>query len=60
MEVATMTDAQELMLAISFGCSIGFLIGNVVSIISILVSDFRYKRKQCKELEAAKLENTEA
>lgn len=55
-----MTDSQELMLAISFGCSIGFLIGNVVSVISILVSDFRYKRKQRKELETTKQANTEA
>lgn len=50
-----MTNAQEMMLTICFGCCIGAFIGNLISIISFIFSDIKAKRrKHKKDNESAK------
>lgn len=55
-----MTEYQELMLSVCFGSIVGYTIGGLISLISISISDWKYKRryrKAEKEL-AEKLKET--
>lgn len=44
-----MTNIQEMMLAICFGCCIGAFIGNLINIISFIISDIKAKRRKHKK-----------
>lgn len=51
-----MTNAQEMMLAICFGCCIGAFVGNLISIISFIFSDIKAKRRKSqKDKESEKM-----
>lgn len=43
-----MSEIQEMMLAVCFGSVVGYTVGGLISLISISISDWKYKRRSRK------------
>ncbi len=53
-----MTELQSMELAICFGCTIGFMLGGVISLISLLIEEHKDKKRK-REEESEKQETAE-
>lgn len=53
-----MTEFQSIELAICFGSTIGFMLGGIINLISLLIEEYKDKKRK-REEESEKQENAE-